>query len=491
MKKRVAAILFCFLFLFCACIGRVGYIIFSGDYTVSSYYNSYALTISKKYATIYDKNFVKLNNDVVSYMAVIRPNEKCLSELSALFDSAEVQEIKKELEEGYPVIREIGEYAECEYIQIFEVTKQGESNDVIINKLESLYGESVGEKKINFSINAKGRLLEGDSGEVTDDNYDTAEGLQLTVDSEINAILAEACTGMETGAAVVLDVDSGGILAYYSAPQDYLCRALCSYAVGSVFKLVVAAAAIENSINLNYTCTGSITVGDTTFSCQNEKSHLNQNMKTALANSCNCYFVNLALFLGADVVHEAAERFGFGGSTTLDSGWEISNGNLPSLSVLSSKGQLALLGFGQGSLTATPLAFAAFVAAVANGGVYYEPQLILADVEADGSADRRKTNSYRIMSEDTAETLREYMRYVVTNGTGQSADYNGESAGKTSTAQSGIYTNGKERLNTWFAGFYPYDKAQYAIVVLTEDGTSGAADCCPIFRSVVEKLDNL
>ena len=62
------------------------------------------------------------------------------------------------------------------------------------------------------------------------------------------------------------------------------------------------------------------------------------------------------------------------------------------------------------------------------------------------------------------------------------------SAGKTSTAQSGRYENGTEILNTWFAGVYPYDNPEYAIVVMTENGKSGAGDCCPIFRAIVEKL---
>lgn len=80
------------------------------------------------------------------------------------------------------------------------------------------------------------------------------------------------------------------------------------------------------------------------------------------------------------------------------------------------------------------------------------------------------------------------MRYVVTNGTGASADWNNASAGKTSTAQSGRYQDGREILNTWFAGFYPYDDPKYAIVVMTEDGESGSGDCCPIFRTIVENL---
>ena len=83
------------------------------------------------------------------------------------------------------------------------------------------------------------------------------------------------------------------------------------------------------------------------------------------------------------------------------------------------------------------------------------------------------------------------MKYVVSNGTGANAYYDGKTAGKTATAQSGIYANGKEVLNTWFAGFYPYNNPKYTIVVMREDGISGSGDCCPIFRRIVEKLDKM
>jgi cell division protein FtsI/penicillin-binding protein 2 len=131
-------------------------------------------------------------------------------------------------------------------------------------------------------------------------------------------------------------------------------------------------------------------------------------------------------------------------------------------------------------LTDSPMHFASAVACIANGGNYSSPTLDIIDTEDN-----------QIISKSTANKLKQYMRYVVTNGTGINAEYNNNSAGKTATAQSGIYNDGKEVLNTWFAGFYPYTNPKYAIVVMREDGTSGAGDCCPIFRSIVEKLDTL
>lgn len=147
---------------------------------------------------------------------------------------------------------------------------------------------------------------------------------------------------------------------------------------------------------------------------------------------------------------------------------------------------------GRGSLTSTPLEFCAAPCALVNGGNYFQPRLVLGSVNENGdlsSQDGRQ--SVAAVSAETSEKIRAYMRYVVTNGTGSAAEYNNSSAGKTSTAQSGRYENGTEILNTWFAGFYPYSNPKYAIVVMTENGSSGSGDCAPVFRSIVEKIGNL
>ena len=95
-----------------------------------------------------------------------------------------------------------------------------------------------------------------------------------------------------------------------------------------------------------------------------------------------------------------------------------------------------------------------------------------------------------MISKNTAETLLNYMRFVVTNGTASNAESSAhKSAGKTATAQTGRYQFGTEIKNTWFAGVHPYDNPKYCIVIMCENGTSGAADCCPVFRTVVENVE--
>lgn len=485
MTKRLIALCGVFVVIFTALVGRFGYISLGKTYQVDDTYNSYSLNIGTLYTTIYDRKGEKLNNNKKTYVAVIRPNEKALSELYKLFSTEEIQNITNELSRGYPVLRQINKKVDSKYIQIVE--KKDSSIDVAYHLLDDETGglekyvsKEIGSLSVNFAVDAIGHLLQGDEGEIINDNYDSADGVVISLDREIQKIAENSAASIEKGAVVVLDCDTSQILASVSKGDDYLNRAISPYAVGSVFKLVVCACALENNINQIYECTSSITVGDMKFSCQNNHSHGVQDMKSALANSCNCYFVNLALKLGGEKLRETAKSMGFGDMFEIYDNWSVDSGFFPTNDTLKSLGQLALVGFGQGQLTDSPLHFASAVACIANGGYYNSPTLEI-----------RENAKNRVISESTAKKIRSYMKYVVTDGTGSSADYNSETAGKTATAQSGKFINDKEILNTWFAGFYPYNDPKYAIVVMCENGTSGSADCGPVFRTVVENLDKL
>lgn len=483
MSKRLVSLLCVFSLLFTGIVGRCAYIALGSAYQISDSYNSYTLNIGRLYTNIYDRAGRKINNNDKSFVAVIRPNEKCLNELDKLFNKNEVAEITDELSQGYPVIREINKKINTKYIKIFE--KINDYNIIaphLLNKenggLEQYVSEEIGSLSVNFSVDAVGRLLTGDDGTVVNDNYDSNDGVVISLDSEVQKIAEEAARSIPKGSVVILDTETAQMLASVSRGDDYINRSLSPYAVGSVFKIVVCACALENHITPVYTCTSKIKVNDTEFHCQKNHAHGFQNMKQALANSCNCYFVNLALKLGPDKIFETAEKFGFGKAFELYDKWTVKAGTFADESELNSLGQLALIGFGQGLLTDSPIHFASVISCIANGGNYSFPTL-----------DIKEISENNVISESTAETLREYMKYVVSDGTGKNAEYNGKTAGKTATAQSGIYYNGIEVLNTWFAGFYPYHNPKYTIVVMRENGESGAEDCCPVFRDIVEKLD--
>lgn len=457
---------------------------------VSSGYNSYKLVIDKLNKNVYDCNMKKLNNNKTKLIAVIKPDEKCLSELNLLFNTNERKIIVDELSKGYPVIKEVSHYASCKNIKLLEVYDSEIANNALNPFINT--DEIIAEKSISFAVDAKGRYLSGDNDVINTENYNSKSGVQLSIDGKIQSIADCEISKIDKGSIVICDVDTNRILAMSSAGHDGINRCVSPCAVGSVFKLIVAACALENGINQIYYCNGEVTVGDTVFSCQNKTEHKNENMQTALENSCNCYFIELALKLGSEKLIKTARDFGFGSELNLLDNYSVSAGNLPDEQDLKSKGQLALLGFGQGKLNASPLAFCNAMCAIANGGLYIAPVILIGDVDSEGRVAECKLPKHeRIISEDTSATMLKYMRGVVENGTGKSADYSGQSAGKTSTAQTGIYIDGTEILNTWFAGIYPYDNPKYAIVVTVEGGKSGAGDCCPIFRSLVEKIDKM
>lgn len=505
MKKRIISFVIVFSLISCAVTARVGYIAYNNSADAGTFVNSYTLSVAKKELTIYDCNKRKLNYLNKKYAVVIRPNKECISELKKVFSEYQCQNIIDDLKSGFPVVRFTKEKVDCKYLKFYEVYDKYSDNQLCAHLIssassgiENYIGTEQFELKISFPQDANGRILSGSEGELVS-NYDTDKGVCLTIDSSIQRI-CEKALGNKKGAVVVTDVKTGNILALASGPRldltnpenannDYLNRAINSYAVGSVFKIFVAACALENNINPTYECTGKIKIHDTEFHCSDSTVHGKQNMKKALANSCNCYFINLALKIGSERIIEFADKLGFGCAQEIYPSFFTKSGILPAPST---DGQTALLGFGQGRLSATPIQVAAAIGAIANNGIFHSPNLRQCDI----SDNSEKINilppskGIRVMSEKTAQTLCEYMKYVVTNGTASSAQSkSNKSAGKTSTAQTGIYENGEELYNAWFAGFYPCDNPKYSITILREAAISGSIDCCPIFKTIVDNLE--
>lgn len=500
MYKRILSFSLAITLLLCGICGRIGYIIFSKNYVVSGGKNSYSVTIDRKQPTVYYRSGIVATNNAYKYIAVIRPNPRSIGELEKVFSKSEQKEIINELKNGKPVVRLLDEYPSQTFKSIKVYKRYDDDNNLhqIIakqsNGLLNHTGEEIGKSTVMFGVDANGRILDGDEGTLEQTNYDSKEGYRLSVDKRIQDITVDASSKMKNGCVIVMNTEDSSILACVNKPFDnYLIKAFSRYSVGSVFKIVVAACALENNVNIKYNCTGKIKVGDTEFSCQNNHIHSNQTLKQALANSCNCYFVNLANTLGSDKLLETCDKLGFNDYTNLFDGWNIVNSYLPTKSDLLSKGELSLFGFGQGKLTASPLQIASVLCTIANDGYYSQPKLVLSNVNNQNvQTDIVYPSKEKVLKTNTCKKLIEYMRYVVTDGTARIV-MNGDkkSAGKTATAQTGQYYNGVEKLNTWFVGLYPYDNPKYAVVVMTEKGSSGAEDCCPIFSTIVGQLDNL
>lgn len=384
--------------------------------------------------------------------------------------------------------------------------------------IERYYNEELkqasGTLRALCATDAKGRLLDGAALEFVSKNYNCPAGVALTLDSEIQSVAEEALQkfNIEKGAAVVLSVETSEILALAStpcfnpnAPADaldsadapFLNRAVTPYSVGSVFKAVVAAAALEKgqTEDFSYTCSGAYTLGQTVFNCHLHAGHGTQKMAAAMSNSCNPYFIDLALSVGAAPICAAAQNLGLGAGIELADGYYTNGGVLPESSALTSSQDIANLAFGQGELLASPLQMTAVYAAIANGGVYRAPSLMYAKVDASGEIYQRAAlpTARRAISEKTAKRVGALLFYAVENGSGKRAKPTScTAAGKTATAQSGwIQSDGTEVTHSWFCGYFPYETPRYAVTVLKENGEGGSADCAPVFQYIADSILNL
>ncbi len=355
--------------------------------------------------------------------------------------------------------------------------------------------------RVSYNADAMRGAIAG-LGMETKDAEISDNGLVLTLNAQICQALDSAMDQyVPMGAAVVADCRTGEIKAVSSKPGydenkiasylqsssgELINRAFSAQLVGSVFKIIVAACALEAGLeNFTYTCQGGIVINDRTFACHNQSGHGTVDMQEAFAQSCNAYFIALGQLLGYDRIAEMAKRFGFGTSIAVLSSMVASAGTFPEKS---NNLALANLSIGQGELTASPLQVARMTAVVANGGVMpaftlYKGLYLNGSLKTDGVL----KEGTRILSEEVAKKLWSYCLYTVEHGTGQSAKPSvGSAGGKTASAQTGVVVNGVEKLNVYFTGFYPAENPRYVITVFAEDGESGGKTCAPVFREMCD-----
>lgn len=268
--------------------------------------------------------------------------------------------------------------------------------------------------------------------------------------------------------------------------------------MGSVFKPIVAAAALEKGISADqrFTCDVTVDVNGIGFNCHNKSGHGEINMNTAMMRSCNPYFINLALKTGGDNIYETAVKLGLGRSIELAERMKSASGSLPEMSSLKNNAVLANFAFGQGELTATPLQIAAAISVFANGGYYIAPTLIEGVSNNEGTAIEfygDEPAPYTVISPVTAEIVKQFLVNTVNLGSGISAlPIMGGAGGKTGSAQTGVYDEkGVETVHAWFAGFFPAETPKYTVVVINEGMNSGGDYAAPVFREIADRINNL
>ena len=527
MKKRVIYFIICYLFLLSVLYIKLYALSLPGSIYAEAASSTRSVMLASSRGQIYDRNMNRLTYTVPEYKTCIRPTPAAIIKINGIItDEAALEKIHTgsftvittddplPLENSEDILnlsffKRYDGNTLCHITGYLSGSGKGECG--IEKEYDDFLNKTNGCVEAVFHTDALGRMLMNEPVEIRDTAYMSKSGVVLTIDREIQKITEQELinAGFRTGAAVVLSAQTSEILACVSLPfydrndpsksaddpdAPFINRAFCAYSVGSVYKVITAAAAIENGTDIgDYTCTGNVIKSGTVFNCSKTDGHGKTDMKKAVAISCNPYFIELSVKTGAKKMVETARKLGFGKSITLYGTQTSQSGYLPPPDELNSDAALANLGFGQGSLLATPLQIAAAYCAIANGGYYTQPTLVKGFNDNNGNFSNKsipEPKRLRVLNSETSDILKEYLLECVMNGTGKNARSTlFKSGGKTATAQTGRYgENGKEILISWFAGFFPYEKPEYIICIMKENGASGSSDDAPVFKKISERI---
>ena len=266
------------------------------------------------------------------------------------------------------------------------------------------------------------------------------------------------------------------------------------YAPGSTFKVVTAESALENyqdATTMAFYCDGQLQVGaqvitdaGTDLLAGKITQHGQLNLLRAFQVSCNNTFAQLALKLGDAKLRKTAETFGFN-DNFLFRDLVVENSSYPTAN--RTDREIAWTGAGQSALVATPMHMCMIAAGVANGGVMMEPRMLKEAVAQNGTVRAAFAEKVyrRVMPAQNADLLKEYMRAVVTGGTGTRAAISGvKVCGKTGSAE----LDNQENTNAWFIGFLDEPDAPYAIAIVVEDAGGGGSVAAPVARQIFQWL---
>lgn len=390
--------------------------------------------------------------------------------------------------------------------------------------IERLYDKilrgQAGNQKLE--VNAVGRIMK----EIERVDGVPGEKIDLSLDVRLQQKAYELL-GEESGAVVMMNVNTGEILAFASAPafdpnmfanglshdewkelnnnerNPLLNKAVAGlYSPGSTFKMVVGLAALESgtlSKQSRAFCAGKMSLGNHTFHCWKDIGHGYLDMVEALQHSCDIFFYEAAQKLGINKIAAMAKRFGLGKKTNVgieneksglipDTDWKIQRFGEPW-----QQGESVISGIGQGYILTTPIQLAVMVSRIANGGYEVNPTFRKAD---NHHANENKSMG---LAPQNIEIVKQGM-YDVVNTPGGTAlmarfNFNGQKmAGKTGTTQvrrismkerqSGVLRQDeipwKYRNHALFVGYAPHDNPKYGVAVLVEHGGSGSSVAAPI-----------
>ncbi|GHC47665.1 peptidoglycan D,D-transpeptidase FtsI family protein [Roseibacillus persicicus] len=352
--------------------------------------------------------------------------------------------------------------------------------------------------------------------------------LTLTLDAGIQCLTENVLRKAGRAAAVVMDVNTGEVLAMASVPNydpnDYVPsltqksadyyfqnkghpftnRAVSSYQSGSTTKIPVALTALMNGqAGFADNCRGYVAFGRTKIRCWHTAGHGTLRMDEALQRSCNPYFMDLANRMGREKMVEGFSALNLGRRTGVGLP-EEKPGILPGSQhwlqlqepgSIVTPSQVALMAIGQWDMEATPLQICAITACVANGGTYYQPRLLKKATLLDDTIVPDVPKVELDLVKDKGVSRNDIKRvqhgmWLAANAPGGTAgrvaikDYT--VAAKTGTVQKGTPPNHTN--NAWVTAFAPYDEPRYSVTVFVEGGKSGGKVAGPLAHMILRGI---
>lgn len=319
--------------------------------------------------------------------------------------------------------------------------------------------------------------------------------------------------GNHRGAVVVLEAGTGRILTMVSKPdfdpnrvnedweelnkEDNSESALYNralqglYPPGSTFKIITLLDFMRETPSyedFQFHCSSSLTEGNYTISCYGKNAHGDEDLKKAFAKSCNTAFSSIGLSLNESVFKSNCEGLLFNRDLPLElpyskSSFSLKEGSTPAERMMTS--------IGQGETLVSPMHMAMLASSIANGGVLMEPHLLERVETYNGEVVKTvHPSTYgSLMTQEEAGKLTEYMKAVITEGTGSKLDNMGfPIAGKTGTAE---YSSNKNKSHAWFVGFSLTGQSDIVVCVLVEEAGSGSEYAVPIAKEIFQTWNML
>lgn len=381
---------------------------------------------------------------------------------------------------------------------------------------DQILANAASEPELVSIVDARNSVIPGLTFKLRQDREKSRGVVVLTIDKRIQELVENAMNRrVPRGAVVVMDIKSREVLALASRPtfnpydnigmiiandpySTLTNRALSRYHPGSVFKVLVAAAALDEGVitaNDYFDCNGLYTFNpQVSIPCLKKEGHGHIDLTTAFTHSCNPSFITIGERLGRAALMKYVERFHLTDETLLG---YVADHDCSYVDIDAGPAALGNACVGQKGVMLTPLQLTSLIATIADQGYWKAPALVRYTIDRQGrkmaAADEPKEKA---ISPGSADQVCRMMEKVVTAGSGQSAAL-GEVpiAGKTGTSQTGrldvSQIPAREILNVWFGGYFPAGEPRFAIVVLVEDGESGSKDAAPVFRDIVQGMMNL